>query len=164
MTVYVNLNRDTSKDIQLGNPTTVYTDSTTLTTGMTLYDNTGTDTGLTIGTVNQDGSFDIGGSRTISWIMECANQSALTEDNISITINGNTYGSALYTTHTLTFDVGDTITWSYAALGGNVPTVSESSNTNYIALGIDAYKTDLTFVMPNENLEFTLHTDWVGPV
>lgn len=59
MAVYVNLNRDSSKDIQLGNPSTVYTDSTTLTTGMKLYDNTGTDTGLTIGTVNQNSSFDI---------------------------------------------------------------------------------------------------------
>ena len=58
MAVYVDLNRDTSKDI-VGNPSTVYTDSTTLTTGMTLYDNTGTDTGLVIDTVNQDGSFDI---------------------------------------------------------------------------------------------------------
>ena len=51
--------RDSSKDIG-SSPTTVYTASTTLTTGMTLYDNTGTDTGLTVGTVNQDGSFDIG--------------------------------------------------------------------------------------------------------
>lgn len=58
MTVYVNLNRDPSKDI-VTKPSTVYTDSTTLTTGMKLYDNTGTDTGLAIGTVNQDGSFDI---------------------------------------------------------------------------------------------------------
>lgn len=58
MTVYVNLNRDPSKDI-VAKPSTVYTDSTTLTTGMKLYDNTGTDTELKIGTVNQDGSFDI---------------------------------------------------------------------------------------------------------
>ena len=51
--------RDSSKDIG-SSLTTVYTASTTLTTGMTLYDNTGTDTGLTIGIVNQDGTFDIG--------------------------------------------------------------------------------------------------------
>ena len=46
---------------------TLYTDSTTLTTGMTLYDNTGTDTGLTVGTINQDGSFDINGSMYYCW-------------------------------------------------------------------------------------------------
>lgn len=47
----ITFTRDSSKDI-IGNPSTVYTDSTTLTTGMTLYDNTGTDTGLTVGTLN----------------------------------------------------------------------------------------------------------------
>lgn len=69
MTVYVNINRDSSKDI-ISKPehlyaytdsnagTSLYTDTTTLTTGMTLYDNTGTDTGLKVGTVSGD-SFDI---------------------------------------------------------------------------------------------------------
>lgn len=37
---------------------TYYTSSTTLTTGMTLYDNTGTDTGYTVGTISGD-SFEI---------------------------------------------------------------------------------------------------------
>lgn len=50
--------RNTSKDI-VSQPSTLYTDSTTLITGMTLYDNTGTDTGKTIFQVNQDGSFEI---------------------------------------------------------------------------------------------------------
>ena len=70
MAVYVNINRDSSKDIiskpehlyaytnQNVSGETVYTDTTTLTTGMTLYDNTGTDTGLKVGTVSGD-SFDI---------------------------------------------------------------------------------------------------------
>lgn len=40
------------------NSETLYTDSGTLTTGMTLYDNTGTDTGLKVGTISGD-SFDI---------------------------------------------------------------------------------------------------------
>lgn len=53
-------NRDTSKDTILDKSVTLYTASTTITTGMILYDNTGTDTGKTIGTINQDGSFDIG--------------------------------------------------------------------------------------------------------
>lgn len=53
--------RNTSKDITIyDTPATLYTDSTTLTTGMTLYNNTGTDTGLAVGTVNQDGTFEIG--------------------------------------------------------------------------------------------------------
>ena len=61
----MNFNRNPSKDIS--SSSTLYTDSTTLTTGMKLYDNTGTDTGLTIGTVNQDGSFDIGSSMYYGW-------------------------------------------------------------------------------------------------
>lgn len=40
------------------NSETLYTDSATLTTGMTLYDNTGTDTGLKVGTISGN-SFDI---------------------------------------------------------------------------------------------------------
>lgn len=51
--------RNTSKDtIVYDMPPTLYTDSTTLTTGMTLYNNTGRDTGKVIGTINQDGSFE----------------------------------------------------------------------------------------------------------
>lgn len=54
----VTYNRDTSKDtIIYDTPPTLYTESTTLASGMTLYDNTGTDTGETVGTINQDGSF-----------------------------------------------------------------------------------------------------------
>lgn len=51
--------RNTSKDIVSQLPSTVYTDSDTLVVGMTLYDNTGTDTGYVIAVINQDGSFDI---------------------------------------------------------------------------------------------------------
>lgn len=40
-------------------PTTLYTDSATLTIGMPLYDNTGTDTGSTVDIINQDGTFDV---------------------------------------------------------------------------------------------------------
>lgn len=52
-TFYIDWNRDTSKDI-ISQPATLYTDSTTLTTGMTLYDNTGTDTGYRIDAVYGD--------------------------------------------------------------------------------------------------------------
>lgn len=55
----INWNRDTSKDKTLYTvPPTVYTDSTTLTNGMTVYDNTGTDTGYVVGTISGN-SFDI---------------------------------------------------------------------------------------------------------
>lgn len=51
--------RNTSKDVTIyDTPATLYTDSATLTTGMTLYDNTGTDTGLKVGTISGN-SFDI---------------------------------------------------------------------------------------------------------
>ncbi len=51
--------RDSSRDtVILSQPQTLYADSTILATGMTLYDNTGTDTGLKIGTISGD-SFDI---------------------------------------------------------------------------------------------------------
>lgn len=38
-------------------PSIVYTDTTNISVGQILYDNTGTDTGLIIDTINQDGSF-----------------------------------------------------------------------------------------------------------
>ena len=55
----VSFNRDTSKDKTLYTvPPTVYTDSTTLTNGMTLYDNTGNDTGYVVTNINNN-TFDI---------------------------------------------------------------------------------------------------------
>ena len=79
MAVYVNINRDSSKDIiskpehlyaytnQNASGETLYTDTTTLTTGMTLYDNTGTDTGLKVGTVSGD-SFEVESNVTITFV------------------------------------------------------------------------------------------------
>lgn len=56
----VDYSRDTSKDtIVYDKPATLYTDSTTLTTGMTLYDNTGTDTGYRVGEVLTANSFNL---------------------------------------------------------------------------------------------------------
>ena len=57
--------RDTSKDIV--SKSTVYTDTTTLTTGMTLYDNTGTDTGLKVGAISGD-SFEVESNVTITFV------------------------------------------------------------------------------------------------
>ena len=65
----ITFTRNPSNDIA-GNPSTIYTDSTTLVTGMTLYDNTGTDTGLTIGTVNQDGSFEVSSNWQLTVIQQ----------------------------------------------------------------------------------------------
>lgn len=53
----IQYDRNSSKDI-IPQSATLYTDSTTLTTGMTLYDNTGTDTGHKVGAISGD-SFDI---------------------------------------------------------------------------------------------------------
>ena len=51
----VNWYRDTSKDILA--KSTLYTDSTILVEGATLYNNLGEDSGIKVGTVNSDGSF-----------------------------------------------------------------------------------------------------------
>ena len=49
-------------------PATLYTDSTTLTSGMTLYDDTGTDTGYKVGTISGD-SFDIQTNVSVNFVM-----------------------------------------------------------------------------------------------
>lgn len=72
-----------------GNPGTVYTDSDTLVVGMTLYDNTGTDTGLTIGVINQDGSFDIGAPTGVDVTFSIASSSVID----TYAIDGTTYTS-----------------------------------------------------------------------
>ena len=96
-TTYQTWTRDTSKDI-ISQPATVYTASTTLTTGMTLYDNTGTDTGLKIGTISGN-SFDIQGKIIITLIVQnmagamygagsgTVNSVSFTSDGSSITPN-----------------------------------------------------------------------------
>ena len=47
------------EDVTLGNPTTIYTDTTNLSVGQMLYTNEGVDSGFVIDTLNQDGSFTI---------------------------------------------------------------------------------------------------------
>ena len=52
--------RNSTKDVTLPNPLkTVYINSTTLTNGMSVYDNTGTDTGYKVTSISNN-SFDIG--------------------------------------------------------------------------------------------------------
>ena len=95
--------RNTSKDI-VPQPSTLYTNSTTLTMGMTLYDNAGTDTGKTISQINQDGSFEvetlldinfIKGSLVSSYIIDEVTYTtdaviSLSEGNHTLIINGST--------------------------------------------------------------------------
>lgn len=58
--------RNTSEDI-ISQPATLYTDSTTLTSGMTLYDNTGTDISLKVSTISGN-SFDIQSAYLINFV------------------------------------------------------------------------------------------------
>lgn len=74
---YCHYNRgNSSEDIVLpsSQPATLYTDSTTLTTGMTLYDDTGTDTGHKVGAISGD-SFDIQVTNRSKLLLQNGNQS-----------------------------------------------------------------------------------------
>ena len=115
--------RDPSKDI-VAKPSTVYTDSTTLTAGMKLYDNTGTDTELKIGTVNQDGSFDImPAGRTL-------------------TITNGQYSITTPTSYTVTDQDGNTILTPTSNIG-DVMTANISNSVTSIII------TNLTSGNPN---------------
>lgn len=58
--------RDTSNDRSV--KSILYTDSTTLVEGATLYNNLGEDSGMKIGTVNPDGSFEVESNVTITFV------------------------------------------------------------------------------------------------
>lgn len=99
--------RDTSKDI-IGK-STVYTDTTTLTTGMTLYDNTGTDTGLKVGTVSGD-SFEVESNVTITITLVVQSMSTNgagsgTVNSVSFTSDGGTI-----TPNTIEVNAGESCT------------------------------------------------------
>ena len=65
----IKFNRNTSKDTMLYIiPPMVYTDSTTLTAGMTLYDNTGTDTGYQVSKIS-NGNFELG-QYSVSFVID----------------------------------------------------------------------------------------------
>ena len=98
--------RDTSKDI-VPQPTTLYTDTTTLTTGMTLYDNTGTDTGLKVGAISGD-SFDIKSTITITLVvqsMPTGGAGSGTVNSVSFTSDGDTI-----TPNTIEVNAGESCT------------------------------------------------------
>lgn len=103
--ISVNWYRDTSKDIV--SKSTVYTDTTTLTTGMTLYDNTGTDTGLKVGTVSGD-SFDIKRTITITLVVQSMSTSGAgsgTVNSVLFTSDGGTI-----TPNTIEVNAGESCT------------------------------------------------------
>jgi len=146
--------RNASKDI-VGNPQTVYTTSATLSTGMTLYDETGADTGKTVGTINQDGTFDIATTKTITLLFN-ASRIATT-----VTINGTSPSSYL-ADYTWTIPVGTSVTIVCDGSNGDYKGwVSTSSNETYIPTSTvwnssSDYLATITFTMPNENLSFLI--------
>jgi len=144
--------RNTTKDVTLyDTPATLYTDSTTLTTGMTLYDNTGTDTGLKVGTISGD-SFDIA-TRTITAYSTVADICDITINNI--TCKPDDYSPSPESNFVWIINVGDSVTMTIDAHSerGNI---FESSNTNYIPnFGWRVSNpSPITFTMPDEDLSF----------
>lgn len=118
--ISVNWYRDTSKDI-VPQPTTLYTDTTTLTTGMTLYDNTGTDTGLKVGTVSGD-SFDIQSTITITLVVQSMATSGAgsgTVNSVSFTSDGGTI-----TPNTIEVNAGESCTITALNAKGSDPNTS----------------------------------------
>lgn len=116
----VNWYRDTSKDIV--SKSTVYTDTTTLTTGMTLYDNTGTDTGLKVGTVSGD-SFDIKRTITITLVVQSmstpSGAGSGTVNSVSFTSDGGTI-----TPNTIEVNAGESCTITALNAKGSNPNTS----------------------------------------
>lgn len=146
--------RNTSKDI-IPQPSTLYTNSTTLTTGMTLYNNIGMDTKYKVGEISGD-SFDIVKSittRTITAHSTVADICDITINNI--TCKPSDYSPSPESIFVWTINVGDSVTMTIDAHSerGNV---FESSNTDYIPnFGWRVSNpSPITFVMPDEDLSF----------
>ena len=157
------MNRYVSEDRTIYSmPSTIYADSTNVNVGQTLYDDTGTDTGLTITTINQDSSLEISQLRTITW----QNTDILHDYGTSITVNNHTLSyNQLYqlSSYTWIVPVNESTTiifdGSYNGFDGGasssnatyIPTTTWSSRTGYIAT--------INFTMPNENLTFTMRDE-----
>lgn len=115
----IQYNRNSSKDI-ISQPATLYADSTTLTTGMTLYDNTGTDTGYKVGTISGD-SFDIQ-TETVTTYYAWKFNSAY---NLANEPTAGAYSGNVYTT-TETPDANSVI---YNGVDSTIPFISLSGTT-----------------------------------
>ena len=138
-----------------GQTDTVYTTSKALSTGMTLYDETGADTGKIVDTINQDGTFDVVTARTITLLFN-ASRIATT-----VTINGTSPSSYL-ADYTWTIPVGTSVTIICDGSNGDYKGwVSTSSNETYIPTSTvwnssSGYLATITFTMPDENLSFLI--------
>ena len=134
---------------------TLYTTSKALSTGMTLYDNTGASAGKAVGTINQDGSFNIATDRTITLLFN-ASRIATT-----VTINGTSPSSYL-ADYTWTIPIGADVTIICDGSNGDYKGwVSTSSNETYIPTSSvwnssSGYLATVSFVMPNEDLSFKI--------
>lgn len=118
-------NRSILEDVPVSpTPATLYTDSTTLTTGMTLYDNTGTDTGLRVGEISGDGFYIQ--TETVTTYYAWSG----TEDHYE-KIPGN-YPGIVYTT-TENPSVGDII---YTSANGNTDTIMHVSGSSFMSNGL----------------------------
>ena len=111
--------RNTSKDV-IPQPAILYTDSTTLTTGMTLYDNTGTDTGLKVGTISGN-SFDIQ-TETVATYYAWEFNSAynLAHEPVNTNYTGNVY---------TTTETPDSNSIIYNGIDSTIPFVSLNGTT-----------------------------------
>jgi len=132
------------KDLS-ANPSTVYTTSEIISTGMALYDETGASTGKVISTINQDGSFDIGTPYTLTFSIYGSSVAAPT---VTLTYNDET----------TTLSNNDT----FSALG---TCKIDATSEYYIHIKIDEtqvaggyYAATYTFV-PSSNCTITVYTD-----
>lgn len=98
--------RDTSKDIV--SKSTLYTDSTTLVEGATLYNNLGEDSGIKIGTVNPDGSFTTESEvETYTLTINCT--TSVNQSPTNFVVTEIETGTVLYTASNLSYPATVTI-------------------------------------------------------
>ncbi len=158
----ITFTRNASRDVTLyDTPQTLYTDSTTLTTGLVLYNNTGIDTGYKVGTVSGN-SFDILATRKIIW-----QNTDITHDyGTSITINNETlncHDMYQLSSYTWIVPVGEDVRIVFnGAENGYSGHISSSSDIDYIPAGDSTYwgpvdyTNTIDFVMPDKDLTFSI--------
>lgn len=126
----IQYNRNSSKDI-VSQPTTLYTDSTTLTTGMTLYDNTGTNTRYKVGAISGN-SFNIQNIIIITLVVQSMvgakyGSGSGTINSVSFTSNGS-----IITPNTIEVNAGESCI--ITALNGKDSDPNTSSFGTFIHL------------------------------
>ena len=137
------------EDVTLGNPTTIYTDTTNLSVGQMLYTNEGVDSGFVIDTLNQDGSFTIASTASFNFTMG-SNISSYTIDSTVYTTNQQinlTDGVHTLSVAYIDFGTGYTTVINRYYVGNGTMTVNVTNGTLTI--------TDATFTTSD-----TLTVDW----